>query len=200
MKAIAILVSGYGSNMLSIINATNHGILKDLAKVTLVISSNANAYSITVAKRCHIKVICIMRSQFNNKQDFDTQLLNELIKEKIDIICLAGYIKMLGSNIVKNYKNRILNVHPSLLPKFGGKGMYGHYVHEAVVKAKDNVSGATVHLVDESYDTGKIIIQEKVHINRTDAPSDVAQKVLTIEHNIYPKAIKHIINKLERFI
>jgi phosphoribosylglycinamide formyltransferase-1 len=197
MKAIAILVSGHGSNMLSIINSTNHGILKGLAKVTLVISSNANAYAITVAKQYHIKVICIIRAQFNNKQDFDNKLLNELIKEKIDIVCLAGYIKMLGSNIVKNYKNRILNVHPSLLPKFGGKGMYGHYVHEAVVKEKANVSGATIHLVDENYDTGKIIIQEEVYLNKTDSPSDIAQKVLIIEHNIYPKAIKHIINKLD---
>jgi phosphoribosylglycinamide formyltransferase-1 len=197
IKSLAILVSGYGSNMLSIINSTNNGLLKNLAKVRLVISSNPKAYSITTAIKYNIKVICIQRSNFKNKEEYNNKILNELLKEQIDVICLAGYIKMLGRNIVKNYRNRILNIHPSLLPKFGGKGMYGHYVHEAVVKSKENISGATVHLVDENYDTGKIIIQKKIHINRTDCPNDVAKKVLVLEHNIYPQAIKYIIKNLD---
>jgi phosphoribosylglycinamide formyltransferase-1 len=197
IKSIAILVSGYGSNMLSIINSTNNGLLKNLAKVKLVISSSANAYSVLVAKKHKIKTICLISTKFNNKEDFNNIMLNELIKEKIDIICLAGYIKMLGSNIVNEYRNRILNIHPSLLPKFGGKGMYGNYVHEAVVQSKEDISGATVHLVDENYDTGKIIIQKKILIKKTDSPKDVAKKVLLIEHKIYPQAIKYIITNLD---
>ena len=106
---------------------------------------------------------------------------------------MAGYLKKLPQTIVTDYKKRILNIHPALLPKFGGKGMYGHFVHEAVVKSKETKSGATVHFADENYDTGNIIIQKEVQINETDSPEDVAKKVLKIEHEIYPLAIKKVI-------
>lgn len=193
MITIAIFVSGSGSNMVEIINATKHGILKNLARVTLVISNNQSARAIAKAQAYNIKTICIKRSEFNNENDFNKKILKLLVKEQIDIICLAGYLKMLGINIINTYKNKILNIHPSLLPKFGGKGMYGIHVHRAVYESKESFSGATVHFVDENYDTGQIILQKSVSINRNELPKDIAKKVLIVEHTIYPQAIKHVI-------
>jgi len=130
------------------------------------------------------------------EESFNGAILKELQEEKTDIICLAGYLRIIGQEVVERYRGRILNIHPSLLPKFGGKGMYGRRVHEAVVKSRETKSGATVHLVDENYDTGKIIMQREVKIFSCDAPEDVAKRVLAVEHGIYPEAIKNLIESL----
>jgi phosphoribosylglycinamide formyltransferase-1 len=198
MMRIAVLVSGGGSNMQSIIDSTKNGILKGIAQVVLVISNNSNAYALKRAENENIKFVCIEeRKNFGNEKSFNGVILEELEKAKTNIVCLAGYMKMVGHAIIETYHNRILNIHPALLPKFGGKGMYGHYVHEAVVKAKEIESGATVHFVEKEYDTGEIIVQQKVEIFKNDSPEDVAEKVLVIEHKIYPEAIKKIIeNKM----
>ncbi|MDR1926547.1 MAG: phosphoribosylglycinamide formyltransferase [Endomicrobium sp.] len=198
MMRIAVLVSGEGSNMQSIIDSTKNGNLKGIAQVVLVISNNSNAYALRRAENENIKFVCIEeRKNFGNEKSFNGAILEELEKAKTNIVCLAGYMKMIGHVIIEAYHNRILNIHPALLPKFGGKGMYGHYVHEAVVKAKETESGATVHFVEKEYDNGEIIIQQKIEVFKNDSPEDVAKKVLVIEHQIYPEAIKKIIeNKM----
>jgi len=196
MKRLGVLVSGDGSNLQSIMDSTSYGILKGLAKVVLVISNNPNAYALKRAEQENVKFICVERESFKNDESFNDAILVELQNMKVDIVCLAGYLKLIGKKIIKNYCNKVLNIHPALLPKFGGKGMYGYHVHEAVVKSGETVSGATVHLVDENYDTGKIIIQKEVKVFNNDTPQDVAEKVLTVEHKVYPEAIKILIESL----
>jgi phosphoribosylglycinamide formyltransferase-1 len=185
MKKIAVFVSGGGSNMQAIIDSTKNSILKNLAEVVLVISNNQNAFALERAKKENIKSLFI-------KND-DDKILQELNNSKIDLICLAGYLSLIGENIVNTYKEKILNIHPALLPKFGGRGMFGHFVHEAVIKAKEKKSGATVHYVDLNYDTGKIILQEEVPVLEIDTAESLAKKVLVVEHKIYSKALKSVI-------
>ena len=195
MKKLAVLVSGGGSNLQSIIDETKNGILKDIAEVVIVISNNPLAYGIERAKKENIKAVALDYKNMD-KQDYDNQIYKLIKESDADIICLAGYLKKVPDNIVKEYKSRILNIHPALLPKFGGKGMYGHFVHEAVVKAKEKKSGPTVHYVDENYDTGSIILQKEVPVYETDTPEDVAKRVLVQEHIIFPQAIKKVIESL----
>ena len=196
MKKLAVLVSGGGSNLQSIIDQTKKGILKDIAEVVIVISNNPSAYGLKRARKENIKAVSLDYKNMD-KNDYDKQLY-KLIKESgADLICLAGYLKKVPDEIVKEYKSKILNIHPALLPKFGGKGMYGHFVHEAVVKAKEKKSGPTVHYVDENYDTGSIILQTEVPVYETDTPEDVAARVLVQEHIIFPKAIKKVIENLK---
>ncbi|MDR0618000.1 MAG: phosphoribosylglycinamide formyltransferase [Endomicrobium sp.] len=193
MIRLAILVSGGGSNMQAIVNSTKNGILKGIAEVVLVISNNVNAYALQRAKKENIKSVCVQKKIFADLKDFNNNILQELLNEKIDLICLAGYMMLVDDNIINNYEGKILNIHPSLLPKFAGKGMYGHYVHEAVIKAKENKSGATVHFVEKDYDTGKVILQKEVDVFDKDLPENLAKRVLDLEHQIYPQAIKKVI-------
>ncbi|GMO51428.1 MAG: phosphoribosylglycinamide formyltransferase [Candidatus Endomicrobiellum trichonymphae] len=193
MKRLAILVSGSGSNMQSIADSTNRGILKGLAAIVLVISNNPNAYALRRAENENIKAVCIERKDFEDEKSFNGAILEELQNTKVDIVCLAGYMRMIGQEIMDVYRGRMLNIHPALLPKFGGKGMYGYHVHEAVVKAGEKKSGVTVHFVEEEYDTGKIVIQREVEVFKSDTPQDVAKKVLAVEHRIYPEAIKKVV-------
>jgi len=196
MKKLAVLVSGSGSNLQSIIDETKNGILKNIAEVVIVISNNPSAYGLTRAEKANIKAVALDYKNMERK-DYDTKMYNLIKESEADMICLAGYLKKIPEKIVVEYKSRILNIHPALLPKFGGKGMYGHFVHEAVVKAKEKKSGATVHFADENYDTGSIIIQKEVPVYETDSADDVAKRVLVVEHEIFPKAIKKVIENLE---
>jgi phosphoribosylglycinamide formyltransferase-1 len=198
MRNIAVLASGGGSNLQSIIDSTGKGILKGIAKVVLVVSNNSDSYALERAKNKNIKAVCLERKNFSGEESFNGAILKELQEEKTDIICLAGYLRIIGQEVVERYRSRILNIHPSLLPKFGGKGMYGHYVHEAVIRSGETKSGATVHLVDENYDTGKIIMQQEVKVLDCDVPDDVAKRVLAVEHKIYPEAIKILIENLDK--
>jgi phosphoribosylglycinamide formyltransferase-1 len=193
MKRLVILVSGGGSNMQFIKNSTENGVLKGLAQVVLVISNNPNAFALERAKNENIKAVCIERKSFEDEKSFNGAVLEELQNAKADIVCLAGYMRMIGQEIIDVYRGRMLNIHPALLPKFGGKGIYGHHVHEAVVKSGEKKSGATVHFVEREYDTGKIIIQREVEVFKSDTSQDVAKKVLAVEHRIYPEAIKKVI-------
>ncbi|GHT23395.1 phosphoribosylglycinamide formyltransferase [Endomicrobiia bacterium] len=193
VKRLAILVSGSGSNMQSIADSTNRGILKGLAAIVLVISNNPNAYALRRAENENIKAVCIERKDFEDEKSFNGAILEELQNTKVDIVCLAGYMRMIGQEIMDVYRGRMLNIHPALLPKFGGKGMYGYHVHEAVVKAGEKKSGVTVHFVEEEYDTGEIVIQREVEVFKSDTPQDVAKKVLAVEHRIYPEAIKKVV-------
>jgi phosphoribosylglycinamide formyltransferase-1 len=193
MKRLVILVSGVGSNMQSIKNSTENGVLKGLAQIVLIISNNPNAFALEIAKNENIKAICIERKSFEDEKSFNVAVLKELQNVKADIVCLAGYMRMIGKEIIDVYRGRMLNIHPALLPKFGGKGMYGHHVHEAVVKAGEKKSGVTVHFVEGEYDIGEISMQREVEVFNVDTPQDVAKKVLAVEHRIYPEAIKKII-------
>ena len=196
MKKLAVLVSGGGSNLQSIIDETKNGVLKNIAEVVIVISNNPSAYGLTRAEKANIKAVALDYKNMDGK-DYDAKMYNFIKESEADLICLAGYLKKIPKKIVNEYKSRILNIHPALLPKFGGKGMYGHFVHEAVVKAKEKKSGATVHFADENYDTGSIIIQKEVPVYETDSAEDVAKRVLVVEHEIFPKAIKKVIENLE---
>ncbi|MDR2066706.1 MAG: phosphoribosylglycinamide formyltransferase [Endomicrobium sp.] len=193
MIRLAVLVSGGGSNMQAIVNSTKNGILKGIAEVVLVISNNVNAYALQRAKKENIKSVCVQKKFFADLKNFNNTILQELLKERIDLICLAGYMMLVGDNIINSYRDKILNIHPALLPKFAGKGMYGHYVHEAVIKAKEKKSGATVHFVEKDYDTGEVILQKEVDVFDKDLPEDLAKRVLDLEHQIYPQAIKKVI-------
>lgn len=176
---IAVLVSGNGSNLQSLIDAKKNFFFN--SEIKIVISNNNNSYALKRANNNNIKNIFI-----NNDND-----LNEiLIKEKISLIILAGYLKIIPDFILKKYL--IINIHPSLLPKYGGKGMYGLHVHKEVFKNKEIYSGATVHQVTNIIDGGKIIIQEKVNISDCKSPESIQIEVLKVEHNILKKAIKII--------
>lgn len=184
MKRLAVFVSGGGSNLKSIILQTKTGILKDLAEVVLVISSSPKAFALQIAQDENIKALYL--------KDED-EMLKAMRDLNVDIAALAGYLSLIGSKIVKAYEGKILNIHPALLPKFGGRGMFGRHVHEAVIKAGEQKSGATVHFVDEHYDSGKIVLQKEIDIKGISCAKDLAKKVLEIEHQIYPQAIKAVI-------
>lgn len=185
---ICVLASGRGSNLESIINSQKSGIIS--SRVALVISNNSNSNALNIARINQIPDIHLSRLKFDTDEQYAAEFLNLLKKFKIDLIVLAGYMKLLPDAVVCTYKNRIINVHPALLPEFGGKGMYGMYVHEAVIKQGSKFSGATVHIVDEIYDNGPIVLQEKVAVEPEDTPETLQKKVLKIEHRILPAAIK----------
>ncbi|MDR3195907.1 MAG: phosphoribosylglycinamide formyltransferase [Endomicrobium sp.] len=195
MIRLAVLASGGGSNMQTIVDAHKSGVLKGLAEVVLVISNNANAFVLERAKKENIKSVYIERKNFKDEECFNKDIFSRLQGAKTDMVCLAGYLRRIGRDILREYKDRILNIHPALLPKFGGEGMYGRYVHEAVVKAGEKKSGATVHFANEEYDSGEIILQKEVAISEKDTPEDVARRVLEIERQIYPQAIKKVIEE-----
>jgi phosphoribosylglycinamide formyltransferase-1 len=193
MKRIGVLVSGGGSNLEAIIEACKNGVLKDIAQVCVVISNRSDAYALQRAKNNNIADVFIDRKKFSTSFEFSNAILQELIKYKIDLVCLAGFMQKIETNLINVFKGKILNIRPALLPKFGGKGMHGRLVHEAVIAAKESKSGATVHLVDEHYDHGKIVAQIEVPVLVNDTPQTLAQRVLKVEHDLYPKAIKIIL-------
>jgi len=193
MKRIGVLVSGGGSNLEAIIEACKSGILKNIAQVCVVVSNKADAYALERAKKNSIPGVFVNKKDFATSLEFSDAILRELRKHKVELVCLAGFMQKVDTNLINAFKNRILNIHPALLPKFGGKGMHGRLVHEAVIAAKESKSGATVHLVDEHYDHGKIVAQIEVPVLVNDTPQALAQRVLKVEHDLYPKAIKVIL-------
>ena len=178
-KNIAVLISGRGSNLKSLIKFSKKK--NSLFKIKLVISNNFNAKGLEIANKSKIKNQYI---KYSNKENFENRSLKLLKKHNIDFICLAGFMKILSKRFIKNFSKPILNIHPSLLPKY--KGLNTHY---KVIKNREKFTGATVHIVNEKLDAGKIIIQEKVKILKSDIIKTLEKKVLKIEHKIYPKAI-----------
>ncbi len=174
MFNLVVFASGSGTTLQSVIDAINSGELK--AQINLVVSDNPSAYALQRAKNSGIKTYII---NSKSKEDIDNELYNVLKNYNVDLIVLAGYLKMIGDNLIKNYK--IINTHPSLLPKFGGKGMYGMRVHTAVFEAKEEFSGPTIHFVNNEYDKGSIISQTKIEIKPTDSPEVISAKVQAIE-------------------
>ena len=188
MKNIAIFASGGGSNFQAIHQYINQG--KILGRIVLVISNNSNSGAIKYAEKNNISNLIINKFLYPDVAKYNRLLINELSGNSIDLIVLAGYMKLLPVDIVKAYHNCILNIHPALLPKFGGKGYYGLKVHEAVIFSGEKESGATVHFVDEVYDRGEIISQEKVLVLDGDTPKILAKRVLEVEHRLYPEVVK----------
>lgn len=188
MIRIAVLVSGSGTNLQTLMDNCKSGYIP--GKIVVVVSSNPDAYALKRAEKEGVESVVIQRKDFDSNEDFSAEILKEAEKRRVGLICLAGFVKKLGKNIIKAYDNRIMNIHPALLPSFGGKGMYGIRVHEQVLKSKEKYSGCTVHLVDEKYDHGPIILQKKVEIRKDDTPHTLAERVLKQEYKLYPEAVK----------
>ncbi len=189
-----MFASGTGTNFRSIVNAIKQGKLK--SKISLLITNNSNCGAAGIAKTNNIKCIHISRKKFPDLPDNEYQklFLNALESYKIDFIVLAGYMKKIGNDVIAKYRNRIINIHPALLPDFGGEGMYGINVHRAVIASGASVSGISIHYVDENYDNGKIIFQKSVAIENSDDEFSLQKKILKLEHEYYPKVIGDIEN------
>ncbi len=184
---IAVFASGRGSNFQAILNAIHGGRLP--ASISLVISNNSSAGALEIARAHGIPAFHRSLRQFPGEEAFDNDLLALLERSRVELVALAGYMKQLSARFVAAYRNRIVNVHPALLPTFGGPGMYGMHVHEAVIRAGVKVSGVTVHLVDEHYDQGLILAQETVRVEPGETPESLAAKVLQLEHELYPQVL-----------
>ena len=186
-KVIVVFASGTGSNFKSIVEKIKDQ--KINADVKLLVSNNSNCQAVSFAKKNKIETFIYNSKRYPN--DFSQDILLEKVNSfNVDLIVLAGYMKKISENIVKDYKKQILNIHPSLLPIYGGKGFYGMRVHEAVCANNDNKTGATVHFVDEGYDTGPILMQKEIILSSNENPSSIAEKVLKIEHEIFFKSIR----------
>jgi phosphoribosylglycinamide formyltransferase 1 len=195
---IAVLASGKGSNLRAIYNAIASGQVNGV-EIALIISNNSKSGALEFAERNNIPRIHLSAFKFGGDEStLEAAMLDELRKAKIDLIVLAGYMKKLPDAVIEAYPRRILNVHPALLPKYGGAGMYGANVHNAVLTSGDMFTGATVHYVDKEYDTGDIILQEVCEVLASDTPETLARRVRDIEHQMYPKAIALAAEKLKQ--
>ena len=180
---VAVLASGGGSNFQAIAeNALSY-------RVALVVCNRSKAGVLDRAKALGVSTHVLSPRAFESDRLYADTLLELLHTEKIDLIALAGYLCKIPVPVVEAFWGRILNIHPALLPRFGGKGLYGHRVHKAVLEAKEAFSGATVHFVDEEYDTGPILLQKKVPVLPDDTPDSLAERVLAVEHKIFPEAL-----------
>lgn len=193
MVNIAVLVSGGGTNLQAIIDGINQGRIRN-AKINLVLSSNADAYALKRAEKENINTTVINKDTEPNPDKRTDQIIEALEEADTDLIVLAGYMQILPLPIVTKYENKIINIHPSLIPKHCGQGFYGRKVHESVINSGDKESGATVHYVDEGVDTGDIIIQQKVDVLEDDTVETLAERVLKVEHLILVSAINRIVN------
>jgi phosphoribosylglycinamide formyltransferase 1 len=194
---ISVLVSGSGSNLQALMDAQKAGLLGD-SKIVQVISSRADAYALKRAAENGIPSLVIDKIHFPKEAERNAAILSTLTSASTDLVVLAGYMNVLAPNVVSSFRNRIINIHPALIPKHCGKGMYGQYVHQAVLAADDKESGATVHLVDEGVDTGRILIQERTPVLPGDTAETLAARVLTIEHKILPAAVGQLVAEIER--
>lgn len=187
MKKIAVFVSGGGSDMQSVIDACERGEIN--GRVELVIANKRNIFALERADKHGIKSMVFTLSDYGDYAERDKAILHALNDAKIDLVVLAGYLSIVTEIIVKPYEGRIINIHPSLIPKHCGKGFYGIKVHESVIASKDEISGATVHYVDEGADTGEIIEQVTVPVYPTDTPDTLQQRVLIEEHKLLPRVV-----------
>ncbi len=185
MKRIIILASGSGTNAENIIKYFQS---RKTALVTYVMSNNKNAKVLERAQGLQIK-----NDSFGKIEFFESDKVLDLLIEKADLIVLAGFLWKVPLKIIEKFPNRIINIHPALLPKYGGKGMYGMHVHKAVVDNKEDESGITIHYVNEYYDEGAIIYQGKIGLLRSDSPDDVARKVQNLEYDHFPRIIEKIV-------
>lgn len=189
IKNIAVLVSGGGTNLQALIDAQNSGKIPN-GKITCVVSSNPDAYALTRAKNNNIGTEVIRRKDYKTFEEYDNALTSLLQSKKADLIVLAGFMTILGTKVISSFKNRIINIHPSLIPSFCGEGFYGLKVHENALARGVKVTGATAHFVNEVCDGGPIIIQKAVEIQNNDTPQTLQKRVMEqAEWHILPKAV-----------
>jgi phosphoribosylglycinamide formyltransferase-1 len=187
---LGILASHEGSGMQAVADACGSGYLG--AKVCVVISNNRDANVLKRAETENIPHFHLSAVKYPDPELLDIAIADKLTEYDVDTVLLAGYMKRLGPEVLKRFKGRIINIHPALLPKYGGRGMYGRHVHEAVIRSGDKTTGITIHLVDEAYDTGKILNQCTVGVKKGDTADTLADRVLEREHTFYVETLKMI--------
>ncbi|HHV18903.1 MAG TPA: phosphoribosylglycinamide formyltransferase [Thermoanaerobacterales bacterium] len=188
MLRLGVLVSGSGSNLQSILDNIKSGYLP--AEVVVVISSKAGVYALERAKKHNIPATVVIPKKYKTREEYEDELIKTLNSYNVDLVILAGYIRVLSPYFVRAFQGKIMNIHPALIPSFCGEGYYGEKVHRAVMDYGVKVTGVTVHFVDEGADTGPIILQRTVPVMDDDTPETLAARVLEEEHRIYPDAIK----------
>lgn len=188
MKKIAVLASGGGTNAQKIFE---HFEGHNDVEVSLLLSNRSNAFALERAKKFNIPTVVFNRDDFYQSE----KILNLLIENKINLIVLAGFLWLIPNNLINAFPNKIVNIHPALLPKYGGKGMYGENVHKAVKLAGESESGITIHLVNKNYDEGDILKQYRCQLQPNDDEQDIAAKVLKLEHKFYPEVIENLVLK-----
>lgn len=189
MLKIGVLVSGGGTNLQAIMDAIENGVIEN-TRISVVISNNKNAHALERAKSKGVPGLCISPKDYGSREEFNRAFLEKLDSYQVDLVVLAGFLVVLPEEMTKKYENRIINIHPSLIPSFCGKGFYGLKVHEAALKRGVRVTGATVHFVDAGTDTGPIILQKAVEVKDGDTPEILQRRVMEeAEWKILPKAI-----------
>ncbi len=189
MKKIAVFASGNGSNAQKIIEYFKE---KKSGEVSIIFSNKKDAFVLDRAKNLGVPTYVFSRQEFYESK----KILNILLEKETDLIVLAGFLWLIPNNILDEYKNRIINIHPALLPKYGGKGMYGKIVHEAVIDAGDKESGISIHYVNEEYDKGEIIFQAKCPVEKGETPESLARKIHKLEYEYFPKIVENVLNKI----
>jgi len=186
ISKIAIFASGSGTNAENIIKYFKN---YSLVEISIVLSNKKDALVLKRAKNLNTETIAFNKKQFNETNE----IVDLLINKKIDLIVLAGFLWLIPDNLIQQFPNKIINIHPALLPKYGGKGMYGKFVHESVLKNKEKESGITIHYVNSKYDEGKIVFQSKVIIEPNDNAGSLAKKIHQLEYKYYPKVIEGLL-------
>lgn len=194
---ISVMVSGGGTNFQAVIDAIQRGDIPQ-GQIVQVISSSSKAFALTRAENHNIKAKVIGGENYPDQKQRTDAILQALAEEETELIVLAGYMSILDERLIAAYRNRIINIHPSLIPRYCGKGFYGRRVHEAVLAGGERESGATVHFVDEGVDTGQIILQRRVPVEPQDTPDSLAARVLEVEHTILPLAVKQLTEALAK--
>lgn len=194
MLKIAVLVSGGGTNLQAIIDKIAEGVITN-TEIAVVISNNKNAYALERAKQAGIEAVCVSPKDYENREQFNQEFLKTLDSYQVDLVVLAGFLVVIPPAMIQKYENRIINIHPSLIPSFCGTGYYGLKVHEGALARGVKVTGATVHFVDEGTDTGPIILQKAVEVQNGDTPEILQRRVMEqAEWEILPGAIHLIAN------
>lgn len=191
----AVFGSGRGSNFRAILSAIQNGKISG-AGICMVLSNSSTAGILDIARENGIPAVHLSRQHYPDDDAFARAMLASLEAHGAQAILLAGYMKMVPSSVIAAYRNRILNIHPALLPRFGGQGMYGIHVHEAVLAAGEHESGASVHFVDEEYDRGPVLLQRRVPVVPGDTPETLAARVLEAEHALYPDALRLFLERM----
>ncbi len=193
MKKVVVFASGSGTDFQSIIDAIA---LKSVhAKIAGLISNNPDAGALERARKNEIPARILRPTDYPDSNIYASYLMDQLDEWSPDLIVLAGYLKKIPVEVIRRYEHRIINIHPALLPKYGGKGFYGIKVHRAVIAAGENESGCTVHVVTEEYDQGPILAQAKVHVYKDDTPEILQQRILKEEHRLLPQVINNLLTK-----
>ncbi len=197
MSKIAVMVSGGGTNLQALIDAEKAGKIPH-GKISLVVASNDKAYALERAKQNNIESVVVKRKDYENQDAFDSAIVEVLKQHDIDMVVLAGYLSILGATVIKAYEDRIINIHPSLIPSFCGKGFYGLKVHEAALERGVKVTGATVHIVNEIPDGGRILKQKAVYIEDGDTPEILQRRVMEqAEWILLPEACEELAKQLD---